>query len=126
MLGLQAEGLFSKARIASPYLIQYMDIYSTLLWHLHRPIPLSALAQDLQSISPQSPQAWIATGNIFSHLENHAAALRCFKRASQVDDGCVYAFTLSGHECVALEEWENAIGFYREAVRRDRRHYNAW
>ena len=25
-----------------------------------------------------------------------------------------------------LEEWERALGFFREAVRRDERHYNAW
>lgn len=103
-----------------------MDIYSTLLWHLRLPTPLSFLAQELMLISSSSSSAWIAAGNVFSHLENHSAALKCFKRAAQVDEGCVYAYTLSGHECVVLEEWERALGFFREAVRRDKRHYNAW
>lgn len=77
-------------------------------------------------ISPRHPSSWIASGNVFSHLEDHAAALKCFKRAAQLEEDCVYAYTLSGHECVVLEEWERALGFFREAVRRDGRHYNAW
>ena len=78
------------------------------------------------SISPLLPQAWIATGNVFSHLEDHANALKAFKRAIQADEACVYAYTLAGHEATTLEEWETALGFFREAVRRDERHYNAW
>lgn len=103
-----------------------MELYSTLLWHLRSSTGLSYLAQDLMLIAPRSPAAWIASGNVFSHLEDHASALKCFKRAAQLDENCVYAYTLSGHECVVLEEWERALGFFREAVRRDQRHYNAW
>lgn len=103
-----------------------MEMYSTLLWHLRRPTALSFLAQDLSSISSRSTSSWIASGNVFSHLEDHASALKCFKRASQLDENCVYAYTLSGHECIVLEEWERALGFFRAAVKRDSRHYNAW
>ena len=103
-----------------------MDIYSTLLWHLHRPTQLSFLAQELMAISPRLPQAWIATGNVFSHLEDHANALKCFKRAIQSDPNWTYAYTLAGHECVTLEEWETAMGFFREAISKEPRHYNAW
>lgn len=120
-----------------------MDLYSTLLWHLRQPIQLSFLAQELMALNPSSPISWIASGNVFSHLEDHAGALKCFRRAGQLGElpragggggsageaggaGCVYAFTLSGHECVVLEEWERALGFFREAVRRDGRCYNAW
>lgn len=103
-----------------------MELYSTLLWHLHKPTQLSYLAQELMSISPRLPHAWIATGNVFSHLEDHPNALKCFKRAIQSDPSFVYSYTLAGHECVTMEEWETAQGFFREAIRREPRHYNAW
>ncbi|KAK4705260.1 anaphase-promoting complex subunit 3, partial [Phenoliferia sp. Uapishka_3] len=122
----KAEKAFSQARQAAPHLLESMELYSTLLWHLRLATPLSFLAQDLMSIAPRSPSSWIASGNVFSHLKDHPAALKCFKRAAQLDAECVYAYTLSGHECVELDEWERALGFFREAVRLDPRHYNAW
>lgn len=103
-----------------------MAVYSTSLWHLRRATALSLLAQELLAVAPEHATAWIASGNVFSNIEDHANALRCFRRAAQVDEDCVYAYTLSGHECVLLEEWERASGFFREAIRRDSRHYNAW
>ncbi|KAI5480971.1 20S cyclosome subunit (BimA/Nuc2/Cdc27) [Pseudohyphozyma bogoriensis] len=122
----KAEKAFSQARQQSPHILESMELYSTLLWHLRLPTQLSFLAQDLMVIAPRSSAAWIASGNVFSHLEDHASALKCFKRAAQLDENCVYAYTLSGHECVVLEEWERALGLFREAIRRDQRHYNAW
>ncbi|SCV67008.1 BQ2448_5654 [Microbotryum intermedium] len=122
----KAEKAFAQARQAAPHLLDSMELYSTLLWHLRLSTSLSFLAQDLMLIAPRSSVAWIASGNVFSHLEDHGSALQCFKRAAQLDPNCVYAYTLSGHECVMLEEWETALVFFRDAVRRDRRHYNAW
>lgn len=125
-LHAQAQAAFAQARTVAPHLTESMELYSTLLWHLRSATGLSFLSQELMLIAPQSSVAWIASGNVFSHLEDHGAALRCFKRAAQLDPDSVYAYTLSGHECVVLEEWERALGFFREAVRRDKRHYNAW
>ncbi|GAA5824201.1 hypothetical protein JCM3770_006131 [Rhodotorula araucariae] len=122
----QAEKAFQQARQIAPYLLDSMELYSTALWHLRSPTALSSLAQELMVVDPHHSSSWIASGNVFSQIEDHASALRCFKRAAQVDDDCVYAYTLSGHECVMLEEWERALGFFREAVRRDPLHYNAW
>ncbi|GAA5843766.1 hypothetical protein JCM9279_000136 [Rhodotorula babjevae] len=122
----QAEKAFQQARHVAPYLVDGMELYSATLWHLRSPTALSSLAQELMVVDPLHPSSWIASGNVFSQVEDHASALRCFKRAAQLDDGCVYAYTLSGHECVMLEEWERALGFFREAVRRDPLHYNAW
>lgn len=126
MINSQAEKAFFQARVLSPHNLDSMELYSTLLWHLRLPTQLSFLAQDLMTLAPKAPASWIASGNVFSHLEDHAAALKCFKRAAQLDEACVYAYTLSGHECVVLEEWERALAFFREAVRLDARHYNAW
>ncbi|GJN88792.1 hypothetical protein Rhopal_001762-T1 [Rhodotorula paludigena] len=122
----QAEKAFQQARQVAPYLVDGMELYSTALWHLRSSTALSFLAQELVALDAHHPSSWIASGNVFSHLEDHASALRCFRRAAQLDEGCVYAYTLGGHECIMLEEWERALDFFREAVRRDPLHYNAW
>jgi anaphase-promoting complex subunit 3 len=102
-----------------------MEVYSTLLWHLQRNIELSFLAQELLSINPKSAQAWIAVGNLFSLQKERSQALTCFRRATQMDPMCAYAFTLSGHESID-EDLDKAINFFQCALRADPRHYNAW
>lgn len=122
----QAVNAFNAAREAAPCSVENMDLYSTALWHLHKPTELSFLAQEIMNVSPLLPQAWIAVGNVFSHLEDHVNALRSFKRAIQCDSTWTYAYTLAGHESVTLEEWDPAIGFFRDAIQQEPRHYNAW
>lgn len=102
-----------------------MEVYSTLLWHLQRPVQLAFLAQELLSIDSRSPEAWIAVGNCFSLQKERTHALTCFRRAAQVDPTCAYAYTLSGHESID-EDIEKAISFFQSALRTDPRHYNAW
>ncbi|GAA5911646.1 anaphase promoting complex subunit CDC27 [Sporobolomyces salmoneus] len=122
----KAEKVFAQARALSPHSLESMDVYSTILWHRRSSTTLSLLSQELMLLSPSHPSSWIATGNTFSLNSDHATALKCFKRAVQLDQNCVYAYTLAGHECIMLEEWERGIGFFREAIRRDLLHYNAW
>ncbi|ORX36601.1 hypothetical protein BD324DRAFT_455377 [Kockovaella imperatae] len=109
-----------------PYALQSMEMYSTLLWHLGDPPALSFLSQKLISIDRNAPQPWIAAGNCFSLQKDHDEAMRCFRRATQVDPGCAYAWTLCGYEAIEMEEYERAVAFYRTAIRTDARHYNAW
>lgn len=78
------------------------------------------------SIDRESPQTWISTGNCFSLQKDHDEATRCFRRATQVDPGCAYAWTLCGYEAIEMEEYERAIAFFRSAIRTDSRHYNGW
>ncbi|KAF6764771.1 hypothetical protein DFP72DRAFT_869216 [Ephemerocybe angulata] len=120
-----AERAFRSAREIEPYRLWDMEVYSTLLWHLQRNIELSYLAQELLNINPQSSQAWIAIGNLFSLQKDRSQALTCFKRASQLDPSCAYAFTLSGHETID-ENLDRSINFFESALRVDARHYNAW
>jgi anaphase-promoting complex subunit 3 len=103
-----------------------MDNMATLLWHLGDAPALSFLAQSLIAISRDSPEAWIATGNCFSLQREFDEAMRCFRRAVVLDPSRAYAYTLSGHEAVEMEEYERAIAFYHMAIRSDVRHYNAW
>ncbi|TFK27378.1 TPR-like protein [Coprinopsis marcescibilis] len=120
-----AERAFRSAREIEPYRLWDMEVYSTLLWHLQRNVELSYLAQELLNINPQSSQAWIAIGNLFSLQKDRTQALTCFRRASQLDPSCSYAFTLSGHETID-EDLDRSMTFFESALRVDARHYNAW
>ena len=103
-----------------------MEVYSTLLWHLRKDVELSYLAHELVDADRLSPAAWCAIGNSFSLQKDHDQALKCFKRATQLDPKLAYAFTLQGHEHVSSEEYDKALVAYRSAVSADSRHYNAW
>lgn len=102
-----------------------MELYSTLLWHLQRPVELSFLSQELVDIDPQAPEGWIAVGNLFSLHRDRIQALTCFRRAVQLDDTCAYAYSLSGHESID-DNLDKAINFFQSALRVDARYYNAW
>ncbi|TFK42994.1 hypothetical protein BDQ12DRAFT_677146 [Crucibulum laeve] len=120
-----AERAFTAVRTLEPHRLWDMEVYSTLLWHLQRSVELSFLAQELLNINPQSPQAWIAIGNLFSLQKERPQALTCFRRAAQLDPTCAYAYTLSGHESID-EDVEKSMNFFQSALRADPRHYNAW
>jgi anaphase-promoting complex subunit 3 len=121
-----AEKFFARVRHLAPSRLEDMEIYSTCLWHLKSEIELAFLAHELMAVDRLSPQAWVAVGNSFSLQREHEQALRCFKRATQLDPDFAYGFTLQGHEYVANEEFEKALDAYRAAIAADGRHYNAW
>ncbi|CAM1502916.1 Fc.00g076920.m01.CDS01 [Cosmosporella sp. VM-42] len=122
----EAEKYFRKMRVQAPSRLEDMEVYSTILWHLRRETDLSFLAHELVDSSWHSPQAWCALGNAWSLARDHEQALRCFKRATQLDPKFAYAFTLQGHEHVTNEEYDKALTAYRQAISADRRHYNAY
>lgn len=122
----EAEKFFRKMRVQAPSRLEDMEVYSTILWHLRRETDLSFLAHELVDSAWLSPQAWCALGNAWSLARDHEQALRCFKRATQLDPKFAYAFTLQGHEHVTNEEYEKALTAYRQAISADRRHYNAY
>lgn len=103
-----------------------MEVFSTILWHQRKDVELSYLAHDLVDMDRLSPESWCALGNCFSLQRDHDQALKCFKRATQLNPKLAYAYTLQGHEHVSNEEYEKALVSYRCAVAADSRHYNAW
>ncbi|XP_068647637.1 cell division cycle protein 27 homolog B-like [Aristolochia californica] len=122
----EADNAFSLARRVSPYTLEGMDIYSTVLYHLKEELKLSYLAQELISTDRLSPQAWCAIGNCYSLQKDHEVALKNFQRSVHLDSKFSYAHTLCGHEHVALEDFESGIKCYQSSLRVDPRHYNAW
>ncbi|KAJ7969551.1 Cell division cycle protein 27 like B [Quillaja saponaria] len=123
---LEAECVFSLARQTTPYSLEGMDIYSTVLYHLKEDMKLSYLAQELISTDRLAPQSWCAMGNCYSLRKDHETAMKNFQRAVQLNPRFAYAHTLCGHEYVALEDFENGSKCDQSALRVDTRHYNAW
>lgn len=122
----EAEKHFRRVRVLAPSRLEDMEVYSTILWHLKRETDLSYLSHELVDSAWLSPQAWCALGNAWSLAQDHEQALRCFKRATQLNPKFAYAYTLQGHEHVSNEEYDKALTAYRHALAADRRHYNAY
>lgn len=122
----EAERLFRRLRIISPTRLQDMEVYSTILWHLKRETDLSFLAHELVDSAWLAPESWCALGNAWSLAKDHEQALKCFKRATQLDPKFAYAYTLQGHEHMANEEYDKALTAFRQSISADRRHYNAY
>ncbi len=123
---LEAEKIFTRMKSMSPSRLEDMEFYSTILWHLKNDVDLAFLAHELIELDRNSPQAWCAVGNSFSLQRDHDQALKCFKRATQLDPTFAYAFTLQGHEHIANEEYDKAMSAYRAAITAENRHYYAW
>ena len=122
----EAEKYFARIKVIAPSRLDDMEVYSTILWHLKSEIDLAFLAHEIIDIDRQSPQAWCAIGNSFSLQRDHDQALKCFKRATQLDPKFAYAWTLQGHEHITNEEYDKAMSAYRNAIAAEKRHYNAW
>ena len=122
----EAEKFFIRVKTMSPSRLEDMEVYSTVLWHTKNDVELAYLAHELMEVERLAPQALCALGNSFSLQREHDQALKCFKRATQLDSKFAYGFTLQGHEHVANEEYDKALDAYRAGIHADVRHYNAW
>jgi anaphase-promoting complex subunit 3 len=122
----EAKQLFLEVRRMEPYRTNGMEIFSTILWHLRNEVDLSYLAHELLKYDHEAPESWCAVGNCFALQKEHETALKFFQRALHLNPEFTYAYTLSGHEYVATDNWEKALACFRNALRLDPRHYNAW
>ncbi len=122
----EADEIFTRIKKIAPSRMEDMEIYSTVLWHLKHEMNLAYLSHELIEADRLSPQAWCAIGNSFSLQREHEQAVKCFRRATQLDPKFAYAYTLQGHEHVANEEFDKALYAYRCAIAADSRHYNGW
>lgn len=77
-------------------------------------------------LDADAPEAWIASGNLFSVRGDHITALRHLQHAVRADASRAYTWTLAGHEHLACGLMERAVDCFRAAIARSPRHYNAW
>jgi len=117
---------FAKMRALDPGFTQFLDIYSTSLWHLRQEVELTVLAQQVSERLRGIAQTWVVVGNCFSLQRDSEQALKFFKRAVAVDPNYAYAHTLCGHEYMAADDMEHAVACYRKGVAADSRCYRAW
>lgn len=122
----EAARVYAEVHRAAPHAVDGLELYSTALWHLRRPVELTQLARDLVAVDRLSAAAWCAMGNCFSLRGERTAALRLFARAAQLDPRCAYAYALAGHELAAAGEAESAQHCFALALGADRRQYSAW
>ncbi|KAM5439520.1 anaphase-promoting complex subunit cdc27 [Microsporum ferrugineum] len=121
-----AEKYFIRVRTIAPSRMEGMEVYSTVLWHLKNEVELAYLAHELMDTDRLASESWCAIGNSFSLQGDHDQALKCFKRATQLDPRFAYGYTLQGHEYMSNEEYDKALDAYRHAINADPRHYSAW
>ncbi len=112
----EAARTFAKARAITPLCTEDMDIYSTSVWHLKRDVDLAFLSHELVELDRLSPQTWCAVGNSFSLQRDHPNAIKCFRRATQIDPKFAYAFTLEGYERISIEAYDKAIHAFRRVL----------
>jgi anaphase-promoting complex subunit 3 len=109
-----------------PGRLEGLELLSTVYWHQKKEVDLASLAQHVVAWDKRSPQAWCVVGNCFSLQKDHEAALSFFKRSLQLDPDFTYTHTLCGYEYMANEDFEPAMACFRQAIRTNERHYNAW
>ena len=123
---VEAEKYFAKTKTMAPAMVEGMETYSTILWQLKKDVDLAFLAHEIIEVDRESPQAWCVVGNSFSLQRDQNQAIKCFKRATQLDPKFAYAYTLQGHEHIANSELDKALAAYRSAIAVESRHYRAW
>lgn len=121
----QSEYFFTKLRKLDRTRLEDMEYYSTLLWHLHKKIELTYLANELHDLDCNSPITWCVIGNLFSLNREPDDAIKCFTKSINFDENFVYAYTLKGHEYFSNDNYEMALESFRVSLMLDPRHYNA-
>lgn len=122
----QSRRFFMRLRQLDRTRLEDMEYYSTLLWHLHRKVELTHLANELHDIDPSLAITWCVMGNLFSLVREPDEAIRCFDRSLALDSTFTYAHTLKGHEYFSTDNYERALDCFRLSLLIDPRHYNAF
>lgn len=121
----QSENFFIKLRKLDRTRLEDMEYYSTLLWHLHKKVELTYLANELHDLDNKSPIAWCVIGNLFSLTREPDEAIKCFNKSIKLNENFTYAYTLKGHEYFGNDNYEMALENFRIGLLIDPRHYNA-
>lgn len=122
----QSKKYFVKLRQQDRTRLEDMEYYSTLLWHLHKKVELTYLANELHDIDDTLAITWCVMGNLFSLTREPDEAIRCFNKSLAIDPKFTYAYTLRGHEYFSNDNYEKALECFRYSILLDPRHYNAF
>ncbi|KAI8114045.1 hypothetical protein M9434_002171 [Picochlorum sp. BPE23] len=121
-----AQELFEKLLEKNPNIIDYMDVYSNILYVKEDSMSLMLLARRLADEDPYRPETCCVIGNYYSFRGQHDKAVIYFQRALKINQNYLPAWTLMGHEFVELKNPPAAIEAYRKAVAINPSDYRAW
>ncbi|CAI2164392.1 12072_t:CDS:10 [Funneliformis geosporum] len=122
-----SEITFDRLLKSDPYRIDDMDIYSNVLYVVDgKSAKLSILAHMCVYSDKFRPETMCALGNYYSSKGEREKAISYFRRALQIDQTCLSAWTLMGHEYVEIKNTHAAIISYKRAVEVNPKDYRAW
>lgn len=121
-----AEELFDDILAKDPMRLDDMDTYSNILYVMEKKSKLSYLAHYSNEIDPIRPETLCIIANYYSVKFDHEKAITYYKRALELNDQLLSAWTLMGHEFVELKNSHAAIESYRRAVDTNNKDFRAW
>jgi tetratricopeptide (TPR) repeat protein len=96
-----AARVFASTRAIAPWRLVGVATFSSVLWHLRKPVDAAHLAHQALSISRTDAESWMAGANALSQQQEHDSACRQLRRALQLDPFNSYACVLLGQEILA-------------------------
>jgi anaphase-promoting complex subunit 8 len=124
--GKKAKFIFESIRKNDPFSLDFMDIYSNILFVLEEHAQLAILAQEVSEIDKYKPESCCIIGNYYSLQNEHHKAVNYFQRALKLNPSYLQAWTLMGHEFMELKNSTSAIQSYTNAVELNPKDYRAW
>ena len=114
--GQQCKLEFDNIRRLDPFNLDYMDIYSNILFVLEEFPQLAILAQEACEIDKYRPESCCIIGNFYSLQNEHHKAVNYFQRALKLNPNYLQAWILMGHEFIELKNSTSAIQSYTNAI----------
>lgn len=127
-----AEKAFDFLLKKDPYRIEYIDLFSNILYVTQNSIKLSRLAHEYVTLEKDRPEVCCLLGkfpvlvcehgsrgdigNHHSIRAEHTKAIMYFRRATQLDRTFLSAWTLMGHEYVEMKNPHAAVAAYRNDI----------
>ena len=104
----------------------YLEIHSSVLWQLRRELEIAQLAARALNLRRTNAATWVTLGNCFSLQKDNDAAVKFFRRATQICPNHPSAYALLGLEFAAREKLDKAQEAFSRAVALQPRNYVAW
>lgn len=131
----RAEAQFDRILATDPFRIDDIDIYSNILYVNDNRTKLSKLAHHFLQVDKERPEVCCLVGELLIHefsesfpysherIGNHYSlrsemekAITYFRRATELNQSYLSAWTLMGHEYIEVKNSHAAIESYRRAI----------
>lgn len=112
----RAEAQFDAIRKIDPMRIDDIDTLSNILYVAENKVKLSKLAHYYLGVDKDRPEVCCMVGNHYSLRQEPERAIQYFRRATELDQSYMPAWTLMGHEYVEIKNSHAAIESYRRAI----------